>query len=155
MKGARRRSQRLRAWWDGFVVLLHERTGLTSLANVKEQRYPLRASLREDPTHSPAQGAHRPARTRHGSDAARRPPPPRRSALASRAKQGIAPHPFSSAGAWLRRALAGAPVPPPETIKRPYVPLRKLYNSSCMPFNTSGEGSHPNRRNSSVAGLRA
>lgn len=38
--------------WDRFVFLLHERTGLTSLAQVKEQRYPLRLSIREDPTHS-------------------------------------------------------------------------------------------------------
>ncbi len=38
--------------WDRFVVLLHERTGLRSLADVKEQRYPLRLSIREDPTHS-------------------------------------------------------------------------------------------------------
>ena len=52
MKGARRRSLRLRASWDRCVVLLHERTGLTSLADVKEQRYPLRLSMREDPTHS-------------------------------------------------------------------------------------------------------
>jgi len=38
--------------WDRFVVLFHERTGLRSLAEVREKRYPLRMSMREDPTHS-------------------------------------------------------------------------------------------------------
>jgi TRAP-type uncharacterized transport system substrate-binding protein len=38
--------------WDRFVFLLHERTGLTSLDQIREQRYPLRLSIREDPTHS-------------------------------------------------------------------------------------------------------
>jgi TRAP-type uncharacterized transport system substrate-binding protein len=38
--------------WDRFVYLLHERTGITSLGQIKEQRYPLRVSIREDPTHS-------------------------------------------------------------------------------------------------------
>jgi TRAP-type uncharacterized transport system substrate-binding protein len=38
--------------WDRFVYLIHPRTGLTSLAQVKEKRYPLRLSIREDPTHS-------------------------------------------------------------------------------------------------------
>jgi TRAP-type uncharacterized transport system substrate-binding protein len=38
--------------WDRFVCVLHERTGLKSLADVKEQRYPLHMSIREDPTHS-------------------------------------------------------------------------------------------------------
>jgi TRAP-type uncharacterized transport system substrate-binding protein len=38
--------------WDRYVHLMHPRTGLTSLAQVKEQRYPLRVSIREDPTHS-------------------------------------------------------------------------------------------------------
>jgi TRAP-type uncharacterized transport system substrate-binding protein len=38
--------------WDRYVHVMHPRTGLTSLAQVKEQRYPLRISIREDPTHS-------------------------------------------------------------------------------------------------------
>lgn len=38
--------------WDRFVYLFHPRTGITSLAEVKERRYPLRLSIREDTTHS-------------------------------------------------------------------------------------------------------
>ena len=38
--------------WDRFVYLIHPRTGLTSLSQIKEQKYPLRLSIREDPTHS-------------------------------------------------------------------------------------------------------
>ena len=38
--------------WDRFVFMMHPRTGLTSLAQIKEQQYPLRLSIREDPTHS-------------------------------------------------------------------------------------------------------
>lgn len=38
--------------WDRFVYLIHQRTGLTSLAQVKERRYPLRMSLREEKAHS-------------------------------------------------------------------------------------------------------
>lgn len=38
--------------FDRFVCAVHPRTGLTSLAQIKEQRYPLRLSIREDPTHS-------------------------------------------------------------------------------------------------------
>lgn len=38
--------------WDRFVYLLHPRTGITSLAQIKERRYPLRLSTREDTTHS-------------------------------------------------------------------------------------------------------
>lgn len=38
--------------WDRFVYVVHPRTGLNSLAQVKERRYPLRLSIREDPTHS-------------------------------------------------------------------------------------------------------
>ena len=38
--------------WDRFVFAIHPRTGITSLAQVKEKRYPLRISTREDPTHS-------------------------------------------------------------------------------------------------------
>lgn len=38
--------------WDRFVYVIHPRTGLTSLAEIKERRHPLRLSIREDPTHS-------------------------------------------------------------------------------------------------------
>ncbi|HWP29476.1 MAG TPA: TAXI family TRAP transporter solute-binding subunit [Chloroflexota bacterium] len=38
--------------WDRYVHVIHPRTGITSLKQVKEQRYPLRLSIREDPTHS-------------------------------------------------------------------------------------------------------
>jgi TRAP-type uncharacterized transport system substrate-binding protein len=38
--------------WDRFVYLVHPRTGITSLAQIKERRYPLRLSTREDKTHS-------------------------------------------------------------------------------------------------------
>jgi hypothetical protein len=38
--------------WDRFVFLLHPRTGIRSLADLKARRYPLRVSVREDPTHS-------------------------------------------------------------------------------------------------------
>ena len=38
--------------WDRFAYVLHPRTGLSSLAEIKDKRYPLRLSVREDPTHS-------------------------------------------------------------------------------------------------------
>jgi len=38
--------------WDRFVYMVHPRTGITSLAQIKEKRYPLRLSTREDRTHS-------------------------------------------------------------------------------------------------------
>jgi TRAP-type uncharacterized transport system substrate-binding protein len=38
--------------WDRFLIALHPRTGLRSLEEVKAHRYPLRISIREDPTHS-------------------------------------------------------------------------------------------------------
>jgi hypothetical protein len=38
--------------WDRFVFLMHPRTGLTSLGQIKEKRYPLRLSTREDRAHS-------------------------------------------------------------------------------------------------------
>ena len=38
--------------WDRFVCVIHPRTGLTSLSQVKERRFPLRLSIREDTTHS-------------------------------------------------------------------------------------------------------
>lgn len=37
--------------WDRFVFLVHPRTGLTSLAEIKDKRYPLRLSIREDLNH--------------------------------------------------------------------------------------------------------
>ena len=37
---------------DHFVYLIHPRTGLKSLAEIKEKKYPLRLSIREDATHS-------------------------------------------------------------------------------------------------------
>lgn len=37
---------------DHFVYLLHPRTGLKSLAEIKQKKYPLRLSIREDATHS-------------------------------------------------------------------------------------------------------
>jgi TRAP-type uncharacterized transport system substrate-binding protein len=37
---------------DQFVFAIHPRTGLRSLAEVKEKRYPLQVSVKEDPTHS-------------------------------------------------------------------------------------------------------
>ena len=38
--------------WDRYVHLIHERTGLKSLADIKSKKYPLRLSIREDATHS-------------------------------------------------------------------------------------------------------
>jgi TRAP-type uncharacterized transport system substrate-binding protein len=38
--------------WDRFVFVVHPRTGLTSLADIKAARYPLQISVKEDPTHS-------------------------------------------------------------------------------------------------------
>lgn len=38
--------------WDRFVFAIHPRSGIRSLADIKAKRYPLRASVREDPTHS-------------------------------------------------------------------------------------------------------
>jgi TRAP-type uncharacterized transport system substrate-binding protein len=37
---------------DHFVYLIHPRTGLKSLAEIKQKKYPLRLSIREDATHS-------------------------------------------------------------------------------------------------------
>jgi TRAP-type uncharacterized transport system substrate-binding protein len=37
--------------WDRCVLVLHPRTGLTSLAEVRDRRYPLRLSIRADATH--------------------------------------------------------------------------------------------------------
>ncbi len=38
--------------WDRFVFAVHPRAGIRSLADIKTKRYPLRVSVREDPTHS-------------------------------------------------------------------------------------------------------
>ena len=38
--------------WDRFVFMIHPSTGLTSLSQIKERKYPLRLSIREDATHS-------------------------------------------------------------------------------------------------------
>jgi TRAP-type uncharacterized transport system substrate-binding protein len=38
--------------WDRFVFMVHPRTGIRSLRDLKEKRYPLRVSVREDATHS-------------------------------------------------------------------------------------------------------
>jgi TRAP-type uncharacterized transport system substrate-binding protein len=38
--------------WDRFVFMVHPRTGIRSLTDLKAKRYPLRVSVREDPTHS-------------------------------------------------------------------------------------------------------
>jgi len=38
--------------WDRFVFAVHPRAGIRSLADIKSKRYPLRVSVREDPTHS-------------------------------------------------------------------------------------------------------
>jgi TRAP-type uncharacterized transport system substrate-binding protein len=38
--------------WDRFVFMIHPRTGLRSLADLKAKRYPLQVSVKEDPTHS-------------------------------------------------------------------------------------------------------
>jgi TRAP-type uncharacterized transport system substrate-binding protein len=38
--------------YDQFVILVHERTGIASLSDLKDTRPKLRVSVREDPTHS-------------------------------------------------------------------------------------------------------
>lgn len=38
--------------WDRFLVVIHPRAGVKSLREVKERRYPLKLSIREDATHS-------------------------------------------------------------------------------------------------------
>src|SRR5215469_7832700 len=38
--------------WDRFVFMVHPRTGIRSLVDIKAKRYPLRVSVREDSTHS-------------------------------------------------------------------------------------------------------
>jgi TRAP-type uncharacterized transport system substrate-binding protein len=38
--------------WDRFVMAFHPRSGIRSVADIKAKKYPLRVSVREDPTHS-------------------------------------------------------------------------------------------------------
>jgi len=38
--------------WDRMVFAVHPRTGIRSLRDIKDKKYPLRVSVREDPTHS-------------------------------------------------------------------------------------------------------
>ena len=38
--------------WDHFAIVAHRRTGLKSLQDLKDSKYPLKISVREDPTHS-------------------------------------------------------------------------------------------------------
>jgi TRAP-type uncharacterized transport system substrate-binding protein len=38
--------------WDRFVLAVHPRTRIRSLRDLKDKKYPLRVSVREDPTHS-------------------------------------------------------------------------------------------------------
>lgn len=38
--------------WDWFIFMVNPKTGLKSLRDIKEQRYPLHVSVKEDPTHS-------------------------------------------------------------------------------------------------------
>jgi TRAP-type uncharacterized transport system substrate-binding protein len=38
--------------WDRFVFAVHPRAGIHSLADIKAKKYPLKVSVREDPTHS-------------------------------------------------------------------------------------------------------
>ncbi len=38
--------------WDRFAMVAHARTGLKTIADIKAKQYPLKMSVREDPTHS-------------------------------------------------------------------------------------------------------
>jgi TRAP-type uncharacterized transport system substrate-binding protein len=38
--------------WDSFAMVVHPRTGLRTVRDIKERQYPLKLSVREDPTHS-------------------------------------------------------------------------------------------------------
>jgi TRAP-type uncharacterized transport system substrate-binding protein len=38
--------------WDRFVFAVHPRAGIRSLRDIRDKKYPLRVSVREDPTHS-------------------------------------------------------------------------------------------------------
>jgi TRAP-type uncharacterized transport system substrate-binding protein len=38
--------------WDSFAIVVHKRTGLKTVRDLKDSKYPLKISIREDPTHS-------------------------------------------------------------------------------------------------------
>jgi len=38
--------------WDRFAIVAHRRTGLKTVQDIKDSKYPLKISVREDPTHS-------------------------------------------------------------------------------------------------------
>jgi TRAP-type uncharacterized transport system substrate-binding protein len=38
--------------WDRFAIVVHPRTGLKSVGDIKAKKFPLKMSVREDPTHS-------------------------------------------------------------------------------------------------------
>jgi len=38
--------------WDQFAIVAHKRTGLKTVQDIKDAKYPLKLSVREDPTHS-------------------------------------------------------------------------------------------------------
>jgi hypothetical protein len=38
--------------WDQFAIVAHRRTGLKTVQDIKDSKYPLKISVREDPTHS-------------------------------------------------------------------------------------------------------
>jgi TRAP-type uncharacterized transport system substrate-binding protein len=38
--------------WDRFVMMVHPRTGIRTIKDIKDKRFPLKVSVREDPTHS-------------------------------------------------------------------------------------------------------
>jgi TRAP-type uncharacterized transport system substrate-binding protein len=38
--------------WDRFAFVVHKRTGLKTVRDLKDSKYPLKLSIREDPTHS-------------------------------------------------------------------------------------------------------
>jgi TRAP-type uncharacterized transport system substrate-binding protein len=40
------------ASWDRFVMMVDPKTGIRSLKDLKDKKYPLKVSVREDPTHS-------------------------------------------------------------------------------------------------------
>lgn len=38
--------------WDQFAIVAHKKTGLKTVQDIKDAKYPLKISVREDPTHS-------------------------------------------------------------------------------------------------------
>ena len=38
--------------WDQFAIVAHKKTGLKTIQDIKDTKYPLKISVREDPTHS-------------------------------------------------------------------------------------------------------